>query len=544
MIWNANRLWLHKVLWSIVLIMFLIIVNGCESEVEKGQESQDATYPEDEMAKPAETVLNIGMASKVGTLDPAVSMDNAAWKITYPCYHRLVQYDGSETKVIAMAAKSWTKSTDGLQYTFELRDDIYFDDGSKLDAEAVKFSFNRILEIGEGPSGYFSNLKNIEIVGDYTVKMHLEKPFPPFLSTLATNAASIVNPRVMEHQLEGDLGQDYLSGNTMGSGAYRLMAIEIKDEQSAAYILETSSHYRGEAPALEKVNIKVIPETEERLELLEKGKLDLAEGIPPELFETVNNYPGVEVIKNVSLAANYIYINNLREPFNDAPVRRALNYAIDYQGLIREVMQGLAVEMKQPLPDGLWNIAAQHPGYEYNPEKAREKLAQAGLEEGFTVNLLYANYRPYWEAQAHFIKDNLNHLGIDVELKDLEWPALRDKVDQGEFDLCVGYWSPDFADPYMFLHFWYHSDYFGLKGNRAFYQNEVVDKLLEEAATTVNREERIDLYQAVQEIALEEAPYILLFQDMSTFAMRKNIAGYTYNPMLENMYPFQKMSKQ
>lgn len=483
-------------------------------------------------------VLLIGMPSDIDTLDPAVAMDNAAWKITYPCYDRLVQYDGGSTGIIPMAAKGWNLSPDGRVYTFYLRDDIYFNDGSKLTAGAVEFSLERVLQVGEGPSGYFRSIDVIEVIDEYTVEITLKEPFPPFLSTLATNGASIINPRVMEQEKDGDLGRDYLSHNTMGSGPYRLQG-----RVDGAYILEAPGEYWGGRPTLDKIRMEIVSDPADRLRLLKEGKLDIAEGILPGHVNELVGAPGINVLKNVSMGVNYVYINNGRGPLDDLRVRQALNYAIDNQGMIQEVMQGYGVELYKPLPHGIWGLQPGHPGYGYDPDLARELLSAAGHEDGFSVGLLFSNYRPYWEPQAQFIRDNLAQVGITVQLEFQEWPVLREMVDKGAFDLCVGYWSPDYADPHMFLNFWYDSEKFGLKGNRSFYRNEQVDELLREAATIGGRERRAQLYREVQDIVLEEAPYILLFKDQSLLAIRENVEGYTYNPMLENMYNFAAMSK-
>ncbi len=522
---------MKRIAFLLYSLLFLLIADGCAVEKDSVQVSEPAFINESELV--------IGVVSDIDTLDPAVTMDNAAWKITYPCYDRLVQYDGGGTDIIPMAAKEWSISSDGHVYTFYLREDIYFNDGNNLTADAVEFSLMRVLQIDEGPSGYFRSIEGIEVVDEYTVKITLMEPFPPFLSTLATNGASIINPRVMDYEKDGDLGRDYLSQNTMGSGPYLL-----HDRESNSFILKSSSgEYWGGAPTLDKIRLEIVHDPTDRTHLLKEEKLDIAEGILPEQVSELVGGQGINILENVSMGVNYVYINNTVKPLNDILVRQALNYAVDKQGLIREVMQGYGVEIKNPVPDGLLGLSPEHPGYDYNPELARELLSVAGYEDGFTVGLLYSNYRPYWENKAELIRDNLAQVGITVVLEFQEWPVLRKMVDEGEFDLCVGYWSPDYADPHMFLNFWYDSEKFGLKGNRAFYRNDQVDELLREAGSIVDKEMRAEIYREVQNIVLEEAPYIILFQEQSILAMRDHVKGYVYNPMLENMYNFATMSK-
>lgn len=168
----------------------------------------------------------VAIAFDLATLDPAVTMDNASWKVTYPYYDRLVQYkvvDGkSTTEVEPIVAESWTVSEDGREWTFKLHNNIKFHDGTPLNAQAVKFSFDRVMQMKKGPADYFPTLQETVVVDDYTVKFILSEPFPPFIYTLATNGADIINPKVMQYEKDGDIATAYLSENTMGSGPYEL----------------------------------------------------------------------------------------------------------------------------------------------------------------------------------------------------------------------------------------------------------------------------------------------------------------------------------
>ena len=174
---------------------------------------------------PKDTIV-VGMAVDPETLDPAVTMDNKGWQITYPAYERLVKYkvvDGkATTEVEPSLAKSWTVSDDGLTWTFTLNEGHKFADGSPVDAKAVKFSIERVQKMKKGPSDYFKVVKSIEAPDDKTVVFQLAKPFAPFLYTLAVNGSSIVNPKVMDQAKDNDMGSSYLATHTMGSGAYEI----------------------------------------------------------------------------------------------------------------------------------------------------------------------------------------------------------------------------------------------------------------------------------------------------------------------------------
>ena len=189
--------------------------------------------------------LVIGATSDIHLLDPAVSSDNFDWRQIYPSYDRLVKYkivkgEGS-TEIEPMAAESWKVSPDALVWTIKIRKGIKFDDGTPLDAKAVKFSFERVLKIGKGPADNLGAIKTVDVVDDSTVKITLKSPFGPFLQTLATDAASIVNPNVMKNEKDNDLAQGWLAQNTDGSGPYKMTEWK-RGEQ---FVLEAKPNYWG-----------------------------------------------------------------------------------------------------------------------------------------------------------------------------------------------------------------------------------------------------------------------------------------------------------
>lgn len=196
--------------------------------------------------------LVVGVSSDVHTLDPAVSSDNYDWRQIYPAYDRLVKYkvvngEGS-TEVEPMAAESWTVSPDSLTWTFKIRKGIKFDDGTPLDAKAVKFSFDRVLKIGKGPADNIGAVKAVDVVDDATVKITLKSAFGPFLQTLATDAASIVNPNVMKNEKAGDLAQAWLAQNMDGSGPYKMTDWS----RGERFVLTAKDNYWGPKPKVKK----------------------------------------------------------------------------------------------------------------------------------------------------------------------------------------------------------------------------------------------------------------------------------------------------
>ena len=486
------------------------------------------------MAQDKKTLI-IGTASDIHTLDPAVSMDNSDWRQTYPAYDRLVRYEvvkgQGTTRVEPFAASAWSVSGDGLIWTFYIRSGISFADGTALDAEAVRFSLQRALDVGKGPAQNFNVIESMRVIDPLTLEIKLKRPFGPFLQTLATNAASIINPAVLEHTARNDLGQDWLRTNTDGSGPFSLK--EWVPGKHA--VLQASKDYWGGTPWLDEVIVKFIPNPDKRMSALEKGRIHIAENLLMEQLTRLEDNQDITVHRYPSQLVEYVYINTQRSHLSDPRVRRALNLAVDYHTIIENVLHGNAVQMKGPIPQGMWGHNPYAYQYEYNPQKAADLLSEAGVED-LKLTLKYSERRSEWKEIAQALQTSFSRAGIGLKLEFVPNPDLREQLDRGDFDLCLGVWSPDFADPYMFMNFWFDSAYWGLPGNRSFYKNVVADDLLRQAARSSSVAGRTKLYSRVQDIVISDAPYIFLHQIEAAVPMHKSVQGYVYNPMLESIY--------
>lgn len=492
---------------------------------------------------PKNTIV-VGISVDLGSLDPAVQMDNQHWQVTYPAYERLVRYktEGGKasTEVEGALAKSWTVSDDGLVWTFKLEPGHKFSDGSPVDAAAVKFSFERAKKIGKGPSEYFKMVRSVEAPDAETVVITLDRPFAPFLSSLAVNGASIVNPKVMEHEKDGDLGSAYLASHTMGSGAY-----ELKEAVPGQKItLALNPNYSGKKPAIEHVVFNIVKDPSAQRLQLEKGDLDIAQNLPVDQIEQMRNNKDIRVYEDPSLVASLVYLNNQKAPLDDPLFRQALSYAVDYQGIIDGAVKGYGEQLVTPVPKGMWGRDETAEGYKQDIDKAKALLAQSSGANTKELTLLYSDNQPFNEAEALMLQNNMKALGIDLKLEKTAWAAFRDRIDRGDFEMALGTWSPDYADPQFFLTYWFDSDYWGLAGNRAFYSNPEVDGLLRQAEGLTDQKARADLYVKAQRLALADAPYLFLFQMNVLTPMRSEVEGFIYNPMLDRMYDFEHLSKK
>ncbi len=498
------------------------------------------TFPVAHAAVPKD-MLVIGKAADPQTLDPAVTIDNNDWTVTYPSYQRLVQYktdgDKGSTDVEGDLASSWKASDDQKEWTFTLKDNAKFADGTPVTAEAVKLSFERLLKIGQGPAEAFPKDLKIDTPDEHTVKFTLSQPFAPFLYTLANDGASIINPAVLKEHAADD-ARGFLAQNTAGSGPFMLKS----GQKGQQLVLVPNPHYPGNKPNFKRVSVKIIGESASRRLQLSRGDIDIADALPVDQLNALKQENKVNVAEYPSLRVTYLYLNNSKAPLNQADLRRAISWSTDYQGMVNGILSGNGKQMRGPIPEGMWGYDATAMQYNHDETKAKAEWDKV-TSKPTSLTFLYSDNDPNWEPIALATQSSLNKLGINVKLEKLANATMRDRVGKGDYDIAIGNWSPDFADPYMFMNYWFESDKKGLPGNRSFYENSEVDKLLRNALATTDQTQRTRDYQQAQKIVIDDAAYVYLFQKNYQLAMNKEVKGFVFNPMLEQVFNINTMSK-
>jgi peptide/nickel transport system substrate-binding protein len=485
---------------------------------------------------PPDTLV-LGKAADPQNLDPAITMDNNDWTITYPAYQRLVRYKKETTNIEGELADKWTISKDGLTYEFKLKKGQKFDDGSGVDANAVKFSFDRLMKLAQGPSEPFPTDLKVTVKDPLTVQFSMGKVCPYFIYCLANDGGAIINPKVAEHAQNGDEAKAWLAGHTAGSGAFKLSSWT----KGQTLVMEPNPNYGGKKPVLKKMVVKIIGEASSRRLQLESGDLDIVESLPVDQFAEVGKKADLQVVQNPSLLVTYLYLNNKKAPLNNPEVRQAISWAVDYNGIIKSIMKGQAKQMRGPIAEGMWAHDPAAMQYATDLAKAKALMAKHNVK---SLSFLYSTRDPNWEPIALSTQAQLAQLGITVKLENIANATMRDRINKADFDISIGNWSPDFADPFMFMNYWFDTEKHGLAGNRSFYSNPEVDKLVRDAAGQTDQKLRTKLYQQAQKIVINDAAYVYLYQKNSQVALRKAVQGFVFNPMLEQIFNIDTISKK
>jgi peptide/nickel transport system substrate-binding protein len=492
-------------------------------------------------AKPPVDVFVFGSTVEAETLDPHDTIDNFAWRAIYYCYDRLVKFVGETTEVEPALATSWEVSEDGRTYVFHLRKGVNFIDGTPFDAYAVAYSFKRLISLKKPAYGTIEgilDIDGIEVVDDFTIKFTLNFPFVPFLASLATNQLSIVSPGVQKYDV-GDYAAAWLAERSAGTGPFY-----VKEwRRGEVIVLARNENYWGKKPFFREVHIRYIPEAAVLRELLEKGEVDMAEVLTDEQLDALAKVPGIRIFEAPSFSVSRLYMNCTKPYLSDRRVRQAISFAIDYDAIIYGVTKGHAVQMRGPIPIGMWGHDPTVFQYKRDVERARQLLAEAGYSGGFKLTMLIDPGIQAWVDTAAIVQANLAEIGITVEIIGYARPTMRAMINRGEHELSIGFWTPDYPDPDMFAWYWFYSGNHGLAGNRSFYTNPRMDELAVGQRAEPDPAKRLEMLKELQRIAVEDAVYVYLYQRTYRTAMREWVKGYVYNPMLLYMPNFDTMYK-
>ncbi|MGR3756078.1 MAG: ABC transporter substrate-binding protein [Tranquillimonas sp.] len=496
--------------------------------------AQGALAQVDENAPQGGTMV-VTYKDDVATLDPAIGYDWQNWSMIKSLFDGLLGYEPGTTTLRNELAESHEISEDGLTHTFVLKDGIKFHNGREITAEDVKYSLERVTnpETQSPGAGFFGmidgfdqwnagegdGLSGIEVVDDKTVKITLSRPDATFGHVMALNFASIVPKEAVEEK-----GQDF-GRDPVGSGAYRLA--EWTPGQRVVFE-RFEEYHRDGVPKLDQVVFELGLDPTVALLRVQQGQADIpGDQIPPAQFLQVMNDPNQakNVVEGGQLHTGYVTLNTQMEPFDKVEVRQAMNMAINKDRIVR-IINNRAVPANQPLPPTMPGYDTEYEGYAYDPEKAKQMLADAGYPDGFSTELYVYNTDPNPRI-AQAIQQDLAAIGVTAEIRSLAQAnviAAGGEKDQAPMIWSGGMaWIADFPDPSNF-----YGPILGCAGavqggwNWAWYCNEEMDKRAAEADAMVGpdkQQAREDAWRQIYVDIMEDAPWIPIFNEQR-FTMR------------------------
>jgi peptide/nickel transport system substrate-binding protein len=471
---------------SALLLGMVLVLAGCSAAPSGTPATPTEKTPHD--------TLVIVTGGEPSTLDPAIAYDVESAFYTRAAYEPLLLFQGDSTKVGPNLATDWSVAPDGLSYTLHLRHGVTFSDGTPFNAQAVKFSIQRVQKLNQGAAYIYANVTGIDALDDYTVRFRLSAPFAPFLSGLAAMWASLmVSPTAVQaHDLGGgDLAQKWLYDHMVGTGPYILQAWT--HGQGATFV-RNPHYWKGwSGDHFNKVVIKIVKEPVTQSLLLQGGDADVAMGLSTDqLNQLQKSLPaGVKVFEHPSFNEFYIAFNCQHGPTANPKVRQALSYAFDYDQVVHGIFNGHVQQPYGPLPRTFIGNDPQLPLYHRDLAKARQLLAEAGYPNGgFTLHYIYPTGYPDEKTVGELFQRNLADLNITFTLQELSGPTWTSTLTnpQTATDAFGLWWFPTLADPYDFLWSMYDSQAWGSAGyNLGYYKNDQVDAILANAPSDLDR---------------------------------------------------------
>jgi peptide/nickel transport system substrate-binding protein len=461
-------------------------------------------------------VLNVAFASDTKTLDPTFSVNFSERQPLYLIYNTLLALK-PDFSIAPELAERWEVADDGRRVVLHLRSGVKFHDGTNFDAAAVKYNLDRRMDpsINSPQRGPLVEIiDGIDVVDPKTVVLRLKQPSPNLLGMLAQREGFMVSPAAAEK-----LGKDF-SVRPVGTGPF---VFKEWVPGNRLVVERNPAYWEKDKPYLDSVTFRDISTTAVSIQRLLTGEADYTSALSPIDIRQIEKNKAITLDPSKVGRWYALQWQVDKPPFNNPKLRQAIAHAIDRKRIVEIVMSGRAPLANSPTPNSLWWAAPDIPGYNYDPEKAKALLAEAGYPNGLEVALSTPQVALLQQINQ-LVQEQLKAVGITARLEPVSQSDWYPRVIQFAINFTPMRWSQR-PDPDGIL-----SLLFDTKGagNSTRYSNPEVDALLAKARNLVDPDQRRPLYQKVQQIISDDLPYVPLFFSIEYAAMRSNVRGHEW----------------
>ncbi len=495
--------------------------------------------------------ISYGMTGEPVILNPILATDSPSAWVNNRVYAGLVRAD-ENLQMQPYIAEDWEYSEDGLEWTFFLRDDVYFHDGEQLTSADVAYTFEAILhpEYTGARASLYQAIDEVQTPDEYTVRFILSEPFAPLLSNLTVG---ILPSHLFRDTPIAQMRELDVNLEPVGSGPYTL-----QEWESGQYIiLQANRDFFLEGPYIEQVTVRMYGDEQVMLASLEAGEIDLLGSIPPDdVDRMMDEYPDQFTFHHLQdNGYSYIGLKQTDPILQDVRVRQALMLGIDRQGMVDNLLNGQGTVMHANIPPFSWAYNEDLNAYEHNPDAAIELLQEAGWTnvgpdgirrnaagERLQIQVVTSTGNRLREDTLLIAQQELIDIGVDLQPDFYEWSVLLNQyLDVAQFQAYMLGWSLG-LDPDCYIYF-HSSEAVNEDGNLVGYNdveysNSEVDELLERGRSTFDEAERAEIYGEIQKTLNEELPYLFLFSRDIVAAVSRDIRGMTMSN-IGALYPEQ-----
>jgi peptide/nickel transport system substrate-binding protein len=540
-----------RMLWVLAaVVMAVVMVAGCTSPTPAptGTPTKPFTLVEMTISDPP-------------SLDPGLEYDSACYGITQNVYETLVWYEGEGvTKPVGQLAKSWTTNDDFTVWTFYLRDNVKFHDGSAFNASAVKYTFDRgvLMNYPDGPwagSGMASFLKGadeymgsnmteadvqaylaneaVKVINETTVQFTLGTSYPNWFHVCAFPATAILAPGPEMTNMPfkpGNWSDTYYKEHMCGTGPFKFVSWAHEDN----LIFDRNDNYWRTPAKASRVVVRTVPDVNNRILAMDKGECDFSQENARNIPVWRNSTSADLKIYNDTLSISFIGMYNGKAPFSDPKVRQAFVESFDYVTYRDQVAFGTGAFPHGIVPKGLEGYNEAIPTSKFDPEHAKQLLKEAGFskDKPQTIVIAFNKGNTGRQTGCLLLKDTVEKydLGITLDIQELTWATILDKQKKGELDMFFLGWLADFPTADNFLGPFAISDIYFAR--QVAYKNATIDDLYyNKYFTAKTQAERNQIVDQIQLGLLNDNPYIIYLQPANVYAVDKDIKGWTWNVM-------------
>ncbi|MEX2321616.1 MAG: ABC transporter substrate-binding protein [Saccharospirillum sp.] len=465
-----------------------------------------------------------------------------------PLFNRLVEFERGGTAVQPGLAERWEISDDGLTYTFHLREDVKFHARSDfrpsrdMNADDVLFSFNRQLledhpyhEVSNQDYAYFGYMdmaniiNNISKLDDMTIRFELNRPDATFLANMAMDFASVHSAEYADNMMDAGTPRQ-VDIAPIGTGPF-ILAQYRKD--SVIRYVRHNAYWEGAAD-IERLVFSITPDPSVRYAKLVAGECHHMAYPNPADVAQMEQDEEINLLSAPGLNVGYLAFNTQKEPFDNDLVRQALNIATNREAIIDAVYQGAGQVAKNPIPPTMWSYNDNVVDYDYDPEYAKQLLAEAGYPNGFETDIwampVQRPYNPNARRMAEMMQADWAAIGVDAEIVTYEWAEYLERTKNGEHETAMLGWTGDNGDPDNFMYVLLGCPAAESGGNIAFWCDQEFNGLLEQAKATPDVETRTALYEEAQILFKAAAPWITVAHSVVYEPVRNEVEGYLMSP--------------
>lgn len=502
-------------------------------------------------ATPQETLIFAADLTDQITMDPAAAYEFGGLQVVGNIYETLVSFDPGDPAIKPVLAKSWDiqDNGDGWTLTFKLDERAKFASGRPVTANDVVYSWGRAIDLDKSPAFLLKDIAQLtkdsfRAVDPQTFEVKLPKTSSPqvFLSVISFTVAAVVDQQEVEANAGSDQGSRWLNDHSAGSGPYVLE----RWDRNAQNVLNLNPNFWRETPQIKRVIMRNITELTNLQSAIETGEADIVQDLGPEQVQALQNNPDIKISNAASTQLVYLAMNAKIAPFDNADVREAVRYAINYDEIVNNLLGGNAKVVQEIIPEGLFGYTGSRP---FTPDiaKAKDLITKAGIAEGTAVELLAptgpAPGGVEWGTLAAKLQSDLQQIGLTVNIKQTQEAEVLNVYRAQKAQIALVRWGPDFPDPDGNV-----TPFTNYEAKSIAWRNQWeapdIAKLAQDATLEQDATKRAALYKQITERVQHEGPYAILYQPTRAYGVRSNIQGFVSDPADTPSISFWLITKQ